>query len=408
MNPAQANPLQYLEQKKDDSVVAMPTNVANNPKVANNPDVDADKSPVDKSQMDKSPTHTYDYTYLHDSPLSQVFDFCVPDQAGKVAIPVYICIYQIVRSCSIEIQQNGALNKITMPFLKFLVEPKHNEMSFPSFEYLCDSSSSENNDTLFRNTCLMRLLEIIGPKEQKDAGVETLYDAAFKGMIYNDGALLVVFDYEIIQTHFVQPNTHQWAIVDEIVFESSIAGVPMDSKIVAIFRKNELLWNIVYSGGYVDFPHILYSVVNTSNTGSPVWKNELVEIATTTEDAVFRKSSLMIGQKTEDYVSGTVDGSTYGDRYLFSVHPIVAENLPQCKRYAVFVVGAKYILDKTFHAKYMEQRGMAVESEPKVVSPEDDDNETLEDLVPTIYFVETSGAATLMWGVRSVSQFEAI
>ena len=375
MNHAQPNSVHYLAQKQET--------------------VDAD-TPNPAVSIDHTLQHVYDFTYLHDNHLSRVFDFCVPNSVGNVAIPVYVCIYDIVRTCSIELEENGKVQKVNMPFLKFLVKPKSNEITLPSFEYMCNSASSEDNETLFRNMCLTNVLEITGSKEQFGSSFETMYDTAFKGMLYHDGAVLVVFDYDDIQTHFVQPETHMWAIVDELVFTTNIAGVPVDSRVVEIFRKNELLWNIAYSGGYVDFPHILYSVVNASNTGVPSWKNELVEPTTdTSSEAVLRKSSLMIGQKTDDYVCGTTDGSKYGDRYLFSVYPIIAETLAQCRRYAVFVVGANYVLDKTFHAKYMEKHVPV--NQTAGAEDDEEDNDTLDELVPTIYFVETTSAATIMW-----------
>ena len=409
MNRVQSNTLQYLEQKKDDAATQEPL----------------DTEPIISSSQDASPQHTYDYTYLHDNPLSQVFDFCVPDHVGNVAIPVYVCIYSIVRKCSIELEENGEMQHVAMPFLKFLMEHKSNEITFPSFEYICDNSSSETNETLFRNMCLMRVLEIAGEKEQMNESASKftpIYDNAFKGMLYHDNAVLVMFDYDALQTHFVQPEQQSWAIVDEIVFNASVAGVPVDSRVVSIFRKNKLLWNIGYSGGYVEFPHVLYSVVNVSNSSTPSWKNEMTRTTPgSPEEAAFRKSSLMIGQKTDDYVCGSVDGSKYGDRYLFSVYPIVAETLPQCKRYAVFVVGANYVLDKTFHAEYMAKR--SVPTNPTRIDGDDaatlgdsatlgvgdsDNADTLYELIPAIYFVETTAAATLMWGVRSYSQFTAI
>jgi hypothetical protein len=139
----------------------------------------------------------------------------------------------------------------------------------------------------------------------------------------------------------------KWAIVDEIVFEKNIMGVPFDPKVSALFADHDPLWNIEYDQVYIDFPFSVYAVGEVdgklANVSSEVRKTDLYS-------------------KSEDY----------GDRYCFSYLKI--GDAHDVIRYATY----------TYHTKYLvEQSGGNGPEDKKVDKSQDSIDELPEREIPT-------------------------
>ena len=382
-----------------------------------------------------------EYSFLEDDPLHQLFDYCVSDTNQSVsALTVHICLYYINNHCKI-INNKG--EQISMPFLKYIVQRSETNYIFPQFTYQC-IHNSEENDQKIRNealTLIMNTFQFIIQIDDENTISEI--QKAFKGFVLssNKTELFMVYDYGVITKHFTKshtqtpniplgvetyPNTppilnrlqYKWAIVDELVFQKKIYHIPILPIISETFIQNPLLWNIKYSQTTdLDFPFSLYSVVTDEN-GS--WINE--KTPPSQEDFNMKKQSIVkIGEADDAYKYG----DDYGNMYLFSPKPIYsteANQIEYYQRYAVFTIGAKYVLDPTYHSSFIQHMEGQTGGDPEIGSQpildtvgevdtatQQEDKEIENMYVSSIYFVEDGlFEAQPIWGIRELSRFELL
>lgn len=352
------------------------------------------------------------YTYLNDDQLHQLFDFCVPQQLDTVT--VHLCIYDINTKCKVVSYTNSGEEKvISMPFLKYIVQQTDSNFIFPQFQLQC----SDDNDTLLRNESLLRIMDILG-LTQDVSNPSTNISKAFKGFVLcpSNKDVLAVYDFSILRTSFSQTNEiinlqkFKWCIVDDLVFEKHIYGLPIDPIIVSTFHRYHYLWKIKYHGREIDTPFALYNVKEDDND---IYTNEMSP--TSTADTIFKYQSIVkIGETTDTYNHGDV----IGEMHLFSATPVMQLTLAETlklQRYAVFTTGCKYIVDEAFNTymtEYTQKKGNVVwttqEDTLKVSTDEDTDYDYVS--VSSIYFIENKLFSKLMplWGIRQPYRFEMI
>lgn len=372
------------------------------------------------------------YTYLDNDELHQIFDYCVssPSNTNTNVYSVYLCIYDINRNCKVvTYTETGTESETIMPFLKYIVRQTDTHYTFPSFQHAC-SNDSEDNETIIINSCFLRILDILGLSTSPDPTMNPLdIKTAFKGFVRaNETAVFAVFDFAKLMAYFTQIQSHtysiditgyKWAIVDELVFEKRVLGVIVDPVISSTFAKYSYLWNIKYRGREIDFPFCLLNVKSSDES----YINEPSPLSIS--DTVFKQKSIVkIGESDDKYKYGSV----YGDMHLFSNKP-VRETVPHehmlLQRYAVFTIGAKYIVDDVFNT-YMksktEQTGQTwnplpiteslTQTQPSSEEEEDtkDEQEIENMMVSCIYFIEDKlfSAQVPLWGIRQPYRFEMV
>lgn len=368
-----------------------------------------------------------DYSFLEDSPLHQLFDFCAPSNSSP---QIYICIYDINSNCKvIDYSQDKNGKEINVPFLKYAVIKGETQYDFPAFTFHC-VENSDDNDIQVKNDALAHILDTFGlvPTNMPLAPSAPALETAFKGYVPlvssaaegGDG-IMVVYDYSVIRTHFMRspdgvlPQAkYVWAVVDELVFEKTIYGTPFNPLLSETLCRTPILWNIVSNGREIDFPFSLYSVKCDENG---IWINE--RLPSTPEDIAMKKQSLVkIGEATDEYKYG----DDYGDMYLFvsrPIHQATAEDVAAMARYAVFTSGAKYVLDETHHSALLQQReqlggeiGASIMEAEETKDPETQTEEMdIHNMsVSSLYFVEHKLFATPLpcWGIRKISYFELV
>ncbi len=367
--------------------------------LATKPDVD---HPGSTKKEDNNEPIEFDYDFLNDSPLSQIFDFCVPKNAGT-GINVFLCIYRINTNCELFIpptdtneEDNTTVDtKLRIPFLQYVCIPTDTNMTFPSFSFNCDDTSSDTNTELFEQECTLHLLTAVGIDK-----LENVFESSFMGMVYSEkhNSVMAVFNSDELP---VSTSQLTWAIVDELVFKREIWGVNVDTRVSDILRENPILWTITYSGGVVEFPFSVYMV--TEMNDQKYTNEERVGINKTYEDSISESNSLAnIGNSIDTYKYGYI----YGNMYLFSPALILSEQSPsKFNRYAIFVNNAKYLLESEYHSEYIESRPPMQQNNEYEINEDEDNLDTT--MIATIYFVENDKTPkpTQLWGTRYIYQF---
>lgn len=215
-----------------------------------------------------------------------------------------------------------------------------------------------------------------------------------------------------------EPAQIMWATVDELLFEKKVLGNQIDTKIVDAFETRPYLWNITYNGDYLEyFPFILYLVISLEGEGYE--SDSIAEVVNPSPPK--KEKTITIGSKLDTY--SLVD--EYGDRYCFTVDPIVAK--PGVVRYAVFTPKPKYILDGVdpeIQGVGSEIQGINPEIQGGDPVPEGQEEDPLEDTqkevleetmsekiaYPVIYFTEKDGplSGRHIWGIKSTDLFVAV
>ena len=227
---------------------------------------------------------------------------------------------------------------------------------------------------------------------------------------------MMVYDYRVLRQHYqplaeVSQNVPRriWGIVDEVVFERAVLGVPIVSSVCDTVRDTPVLWNIWYKGREMDFPFSLLSVRHSAEEGQQ-WTNE--KASPFADDRMMKQQSLVkIGTATDAYTYG----DDYGDLYLFSAKPLydtAPGELLSYQRYAVFTMGAKYHLDEKHHSDILAVREQLGGDDIAEAIPDTDASVKAEEgekelhIVPCLYFVEDKLAHPMpVWGIREISRF---
>jgi hypothetical protein len=207
-----------------------------------------------------------------------------------------------------------------IPYLKFLSIREGEGYTFPHIECAPDKFDSEYTQymmTLFEKNVTGDTSEIspFTPEHvvihDKTAIVLFPFEQMAKNEMFRDDAILSLSDS-------TPALNMKWAIVDEIVFERNIAGVPFDPKVTALFVEHDALWNIEYDEVYIDFPFSVYPVGEVDG-----------KLANVSSEV----------RKTDMYAQH----EDYGDRYCFSYQKIGEAKNPI--RYAVYTYNTKYLVD---------------------------------------------------------------
>lgn len=394
--------------------------------------------------------HTY--TFLNDDPLHKSFDICVGDISN---VQIQLCMFDISTECSITVYDeiSQTQQSIPMPFLKYMLELSNNQFVFPQFTYSCINNSSEDNDAQFQTECITQLTSKLGLSQSGATVSPNTLELrnAFQGMVVRQSTVFVFYNYQIISQHFAPtpasaiaglpaelpvspPSTTKfvWGIVDEVVFKKYILETPVDPAISKLFLDMDILWNIERDGGYIDLPFALHMVVETPDGK---FENERqTTIVASQSSTVFDKPSVSksIGKNTDAYVYGDI----YGDMFLFSTTAI-QPNMPRI-RYAVYISGAKYVLDDNLHLAFKQYMQQETQNLPQTGGNDDvinkdaypavenamEDSEDTSDIeedeleeeqtvnnmsVSAIYFVETQKLSSQqLWGVRKETRFAAL
>jgi|LauGreDrversion4_2_1035121.scaffolds.fasta_scaffold00982_4 hypothetical protein len=377
------------------------------------------------------------YTFLEDEPFHLLFDMCVSGTNNTWSI--HLCIVDVNTQCKIVAYSNSSVSEETqLPFIRYVLqhtlsnteEPGAGILRFPTFSFEC-VNNTEENDQQIRNQALTHILQTFGWSPRPGSSPEEAAKA-FRGFIpmKSEGCVMMVYDYRILRQHYqpmaeVSQNVPRrlWGIVDEVVFERAVLGVPIAPEICDTVRDTPLLWNIQYKGRDMDFPFSLLSV-RYSYIDDEEWSNE--KVSPYVEDRMMKQQSLVkIGSATDSYTYG----GDYGDLYLFSAKPLydtAPGDLLTYQRYAVFTVGAKYQLDEKQHSAIFavrEQLGgndigndiaelfgdADVDMGLDADADADADTKANETIVPCLYFVETQLRHPMpLWGIREISRFAVL
>jgi hypothetical protein len=261
-----------------------------------------------------------EYLYLPDSPFHTNFQDAVGDSAETYT--VYVGIYSITEAFAID----ETAKKI--PYLRFISVRENDDdqmmYTFPHFE--CTGETFDSEYTVF----MMNLFEQTATNE---------IPFTPKHILVNGNMALVMFSFEdmakaeMFSNHAILSLSDsspvlnmKWAIVDEIVFERNIMGVPFNTKISEFLFEHDSLWNIEYDRVYIDFPFSVYPVGEIDgqlvNINSDVKKNDVYTLH-----------------------------DDYGDRYCFTYKPMGDTN--EIIRYAIYTHETKYVVEQTG----MEQTG---------------------------------------------------
>ena len=252
------------------------------------------------------------YLYLHDPPYHKKFEDAVGDSTDTYT--VYICVYSMQDAFTID------ATAAKIPYLKFLSIREGDGYTFPHIECAPDKFDSEYTQymmTLFEKNVTGDTSEIspFTPEHvvihDKTAIVLFPFEQMAKNEMFRDDAILSLSDS-------TPALNMKWAIVDEIVFERNIAGVPFDPKVTALFVEHDALWNIEYDEVYIDFPFSVYPVGEVDG-----------KLANVSSEV----------RKTDMYAQH----EDYGDRYCFSYQKIGEAKDPI--RYAVYTYNTKYLVD---------------------------------------------------------------
>jgi hypothetical protein len=350
-----------------------------------------------------------EYTYLDDEPLHKHFDYCI--NSGENAHEIYICLYDIQYGCRVvDYGINGNEEKeIHMPFLKYLVIQESN-YTFPHFHFECIDDSDENEQKV-KNEAMIQILNMLNLKQNHEEASKILdLDKCFKGYVYEQNVVLMVYDFmEILQLFGQQSQVqhlyskHMWAIVDELVFEKQILGKPIQSEICDLMVRNPLLWNIYYQGRELDFPFSLLYIHQKDD----VWQNE--KMPTSAADVAMKMQSMVkIGEADDSYKYG----DEYGELHLFASKPLydtAPEDKKHYQRYAVFTIGAKYILDPNYHGDLMQANEMLGGDAQNVENENVEEEDIYKMSISSLYFVEDKLFGPLqVWGIRELSRFMII
>ena len=383
------------------------------------------------------------YYYLKDEPLHKDYDLCSPEtQEQKCAI----VLFSMNIDCRMKVYDSAGLNGelITMPFLKFMVERVSSPdiaMQFPEFTYTCVDT---DNSTQLETEAMLAITNKLGLAQRSaEEGTPTL-ETAYQGFVLHEDVLFMFYNYDVISQYFTHNTTnttnttnitnitnnpnnpnlpnevpttntsaYTWAIVDELLFQRQVDGVPVANGITELFRSNPILWNIEYQGANLDYPFCLYGV-EEGDTTSPSLVNEHNNGNTNRQtNTPYTKQKQSIGRATELYSLG----EEYGEMYLFS-NTTIQPNDTNCVKYAVFVSGCKYVLDEIKHNAFIEYmttatHGMSapvygggimdyidVGLDEVAVDEEKDDHGE----VSALYYVEPM-VDKQIWGVRHSHRF---
>lgn len=367
------------------------------------------------------------YTYLNNDELHQIFDYCVSSQptTNTNVYTVYLCIYDINRSCKVTTYNDSGIETETMmPFLKYIVRQVDTQYTFPSFQHTCLSDSDENETDII-NASFLRILDILGLSTDPTMNAMDV-KTAFKGFVAGTGsAVFTVFDFATLMTYFNQIQTqtqnidisaYKWAVVDELVFEKRILGINVNPVISSTFARHPYLWNIKYNGREIDFPFCLLNVKPSND----LYINEMSPFSQS--DTIFKHQSIVkIGESEDEYKYGSI----YGDMHLFSARPVresTQQEHIQLQRYAVFTTGCKYVVDDGFN-DYMKSRtqqmwnGLPTTNTLNPISSTEETEDDTKDehemenmMVSSLYFVEDKlfSTQTPLWGIRQPYRFEMI
>jgi len=244
------------------------------------------------------------YLYLPDSPFHTDFSEAVGESTDTYT--VYVSAYSMPEAFTID--ETAA----KIPYLRFLSIRENDTYTFPHIE--CTTTTFDSEYTQY----MMNLLD-----RQVTADMPSTLPFKPEHVLVNGKSVMILFSFDrMVESDmfrdFQLASTMKWAIVDEIVFERNIMGVPFDANVTAVFMEHESIWNIEYDRVYIDFPFSVYAVgeINDAlaNVSSDVHKTDLYS-------------------HHEDY----------GDRYCFSYLPI--GDTPELTRYAVYTYKTKYLVD---------------------------------------------------------------
>ena len=285
-----------------------------------------------------NPIHSVNnkYMYLYGNDLHNEIDWCVADSSQPIV--VHLCIYRFNRkSCRVIYDEENVVFDPT-PFLQFVVEyksldektPESPEMyTFPLMNYECVSG---DNGSHFEDACILHTIETLHMEQIPGAS-----DAdAYKGFVMHNDHVFAVIDYDELSRQF-KPSENasppMLAIVDELVLQKRILGVPVDPNVSSMFENNEYMWNIDSDEEHIHIPLCLYRCelidgesYDDSYSRHPMYENTRVSDAAPLQ---------FIGDEK-------IEHPLYGDMYVFSKQPLLDgksadENTAPYQRYAVFL-----------------------------------------------------------------------
>jgi hypothetical protein len=240
------------------------------------------------------------------------------------------------------------INTLPIEYVSFFMEKSGGEYTFPSFTYKyshTENEDDENND-LLKTACIEQILNVRTLNQTKTTAekMPEEIDLGYKGFHVQGKHIFAFFDSNKIETYFKRQDDpvsseHVWAIVDEIMNKQSVLDIPIDNRIVRLFRKNPILWNIQYCGNNIVYPKQFYALT-ASDVHTLSEKNYITETYPT-EGKTLLHMSMALPYAYSDIFS---------DRYLFTKYPL-PENHKQTrmyKRYACFLHNPRYIFDETY------------------------------------------------------------
>lgn len=360
------------------------------------------------------------YKYIDKDELSQNFDLCIPTDSSA-PLKLKFVMYSINTSCYIEgipeskketqnLSDVMFLYNTVYPFLQFVTEyRKENESSveeyhFPMMEYTCpipnkpfgetrnvfgffkggeppmpsdeskDPSEGEPGEKSqsqihFETECfkfLFSLFEKIEDVHLQELDIFTFY----KGFLQNEEnprELYVFYDITFLVEFLKKKYT--LAIIDELVYKTTIFEKPVNSSIVRLFDKNDYLTKVyTTNGNSFPFPFQTYLCKNSSDITTPV-RYVNVEKSDTSNDQM-------------------IEHSFYGPAFYFTGDPIQKTKVENLKRFSCFIVRCLYLL-QDIEIDEIKEEDFKEYQKSKIAAS-------------TFYFHENG---VQMWGIKNILHF---
>jgi hypothetical protein len=348
------------------------------------------------------------YKYIDKDELSQNFDLCIPTDSST-PLKLNFVLYSINTSCYIEgipeskkETQNFSdlmfLYNTVYPFLQFATqESSSGEYIFPTMEYMCpvpskpfgetrnmfnffkggkndmmqseeeeDSEEKSQSQIHFETECfkfLFSLFEKIEDVHLLELDIFTFY----KGFLQNDENPLELYVfYDITFLVELLKKDYTLAIIDELVYKTTIFEKPVHPSIFRFFDKNDHLTKVyTTNGNSFPFPFQVYLCKKDENI------DEYVNV-----------------EKTNGSAYPVIEHPYYGPAFYFTGDPIKKTGVENLKRFSCFIVRCLYLL--------------------KDIATDDIKEEDLKDYInskiaaSTFYFHEND---IQLWGIKNILHF---
>ena len=271
-------------------------------------------------------------------------------------VDVYICMY---RRHMLNIPVESTMfQTLPIEYVSFFMEKSGSEYTFPSFIYKysrteTDDEDDTNND-LLKTACIDQILHVrsLNQTNMSSEKMPMDVDLGYKGFYSKGKNIYAFFDSNKIERYFQvssedRPNTntptvspqHVWAIADEIVNKQSVLGIPIENRIVRLFRNNPILWNVQYFGNNIVYPRQFYALISSDI-------HTLSEMDYITETYPSEGKTILHMSMALPYAYSDI----FSERYLFTKYPLPEKNkqTQMYKRYACFLYNPRYIFDETY------------------------------------------------------------